>query len=254
MSNEKIKRRSEIVSLVRERRQVSCLELSQIFGVTEETIRKDLQELSDKGELLRTFGGAMAREYGPEQPLDRRLIQNMEEKQRIAKKAVAMLKPGDLVMMDAGSTVTLMAKAIPDDLKVTVLTNSLEISNILGEKLNVTLICTGGKFHKKSMSFQGMLAESTINSLNVEKAFISCSAFDIKLGVMDVNEEAARSKRNMIQNARETYLLMDSSKIGGIAYVTTCPVNHITKIVTDNGAAPETVKKIEDLGTEVILA
>lgn len=254
MASEKMKRRSEIVSLVRERKQVSCVELSRIFGVTEETIRKDLQELSDKGELLRTFGGAMVREYGSERPLDQRLIQNMEEKQRIALKAVSMLKEGDLVMMDAGSTVTLMAKAIPDDFRVTVLTNSLEISNILAEKPNVTLICTGGKFHKKSMSFQGMLAEATINSLNVEKAFISCSAFDIKLGVMDVNEEAARSKRAMIKNARETCLLMDSSKIGGIAYVTTCPAECITKIVTDKGAAPEVVKKIEELGTEIILA
>ncbi len=254
MAGEKLKRRTEIVSLVRERKQISCVELSRMFGVTEETIRKDLQELSDKGELLRTFGGAMVREYGSERPLDQRLIQNMEEKQRIARKAVAMLKPGDLVMMDAGSTVTLMAKAIPDDFRVTVLTNSLEISNILAEKSNVTLICTGGKFHKKSMSFQGMLAEATINALTVEKAFISCSAFDIKLGVMDVNEEAARSKRGMIKNARETYLLMDSSKIGGIAYVTTCPAASITKIVTDDGADPAVVKQIEDLGTEMILA
>ncbi len=254
MAGEKLKRRSQIVSLVRERGQISCVALSQIFGVTEETIRKDLQELSDKGELLRTFGGAMVREYGSERPLDQRLIQNLEEKQRIAQKAAALLKPGDLVMMDAGSTVTLMAGAIPDDFRVTVLTNSLEISNILAQKSNVTLICTGGKFHKKSMSFQGMLAEATINALNVEKAFISCSAFDTELGVMDVNEEAARSKRDMIKNARETYLLMDSSKIGGIAYVTTCPAHCITKIVTDDGVAPALVKKIEEMGTEIILA
>lgn len=71
---------------------------------------------------------------------------------------------------------------------------------------------------------------------------------------MDVNEEAARSKRDMIKNARETYLLMDSSKIGGIAYVTTCPAHCITKIVTDDGVAPALVKKIEEMGTEIILA
>ena len=232
MANAKFKRRSEIVKIVREKKQMSCVELSKTFGVTEETIRKDLQELSEKGELLRTFGGAMVREYG----------------------TVSTLKSGDLVAMDAGSTVTMMAKAIPDHLKITVLTNSLEICNILSEKENVTVICTGGKLHKKSMSLQGMLTESTINSLNAEKAFISCAAFDIKLGVMDSNEEAARTKQSMIRNAREVYLLMDSSKIGCIAYITTCPASSITKVVTDNGAAAEAVKKMEDLGIEMILA
>lgn len=254
MANAKFKRRSEIVKIVREKKQMSCVELSKTFGVTEETIRKDLQELSEKGELLRTFGGAMVREYGTERSLDQRIIQNLEQKKRIAQKAVSTLKSGDLVAMDAGSTVTMMAKAIPDHLKITVLTNSLEICNILSEKENVTVICTGGKLHKKSMSLQGMLTESTINSLNAEKAFISCAAFDIKLGVMDSNEEAARTKQSMIRNAREVYLLMDSSKIGCIAYITTCPASSITKVVTDNAAAAEVVKRIEDLGIEMILA
>lgn len=254
MANAKFKRRSEIVRIVREKKQMSCVELSKAFGVTEETIRKDLHELSEKGELLRTFGGAMVREYGTERSLDQRIIQNLEQKKRIAQKAVSTLKSGDLVAMDAGSTVTMMAKAIPDHLKITVLTNSLEICNILSEKENVTVICTGGKLHKKSMSLQGMLTESTINSLNAEKAFISCAAFDIKLGVMDSNEEAARTKQSMIRNAREVYLLMDSSKIGCIAYITTCPASSITKVVTDNAAAAEVVKRIEDLGIEMILA
>ena len=133
MANAKFKRRSEIVRIVREKKQMSCVELSKAFGVTEETIRKDLQELSEKGELLRTFGGAMVREYGTERSLDQRIIQNLEQKKRIAQKAVSTLKSGDLVAMDAGSTVTMMAKAIPDHLKITVLTNSLEICNILSE-------------------------------------------------------------------------------------------------------------------------
>lgn len=254
MANAKFRRRSEIVKIVRSKRHMSCAELSKTFGVTEETIRKDLQELSEKGEILRTFGGAAVWEYGMERSLDQRSIQHQEEKQKIALKAVSMLKAGDLISMDAGSTVTMMAKAIPDDLSITVLTNSMEICNILSEKQAVTVICTGGKLHKKSMSYQGMLTESAIQSFNAGKAFISCAAFDLKLGVMDSNEEAARTKQNMIRNARDVYILMDSSKIGCIAYITTCPVSSITGIVTDDGIQEQTVQELEEIGVETVIA
>ncbi len=253
MASAKLKRRSEIVRLVKEKRNVSCAELSRFFTVTEETIRKDLQELSEKGELLRTFGGATVREYGSERSLDQRIIQNLAEKQRIAQAAVSMLKPGDLVMMDAGSTVTVMAKAIPDELDVTVLTNSLEICGILSDKEGPTVICTGGKLHKKSMSYQGILTEAAIDSFNAQRAFISCAAFDIDLGVMDSNEEAARSKQGMIRNAREVILLMDSSKIGCIAYITTCPISRITGIVTDSGIDSDVVHDLENAGIRVVI-
>ena len=204
---------------------------------------------------MRTFGGAMVREYGTERSLDQRIIQNLEQKKRIAQKAVSTLKSGDLVAMDAGSTVTMMAKAIPDHLKITVLTNSLEICNILSEKENVTVICTGGKLHKKSMSLQGMLTESTINSLNAEKAFISCAAFDIKLGVMDSNEDSGA-----YQAEHDPQCTRGLSADGQLEdrlhcrHITTCPASSITKVVTDNAAAAEVVKRIEDLGIEMILA
>lgn len=254
MSSAKFKRRSEIVKVIRSRRQMSCAELSKTFGVTEETIRKDLQELSEKGEILRTFGGAMVREYGMERSLDQRSILNREEKQKIAQKAVTLLKPGDLIVMDAGSTVSMMAKAIPDDLPITVLTNSLETSNILSEKENVTVICSGGKLHRKSMSYQGMLTEAAVNCFNAEKAFISCAAFDLKLGVMDSNEEAARTKQSMIRNAREVYILMDSSKMGCIAYITICPISNVNGIVIDGGIQEQTVRKLEEMGIKTIIA
>ena len=254
MSNAKLNRRAEIVRLVKERKHITRTELSREFGVTEETIRKDLQELSERGELMRTFGGAAIREYGNEKSLDQRIIQNLEEKQKIARAASELVHAGNLLVMDAGSTVTFLAKLLPPGMNVTVLTNSLEITSILTEREEVSVICTGGRFHKKSMSFQGILTENAIGTYNAEKAFISCSAFDVNLGVMDSNEEAARTKQKMIQMAREVYLLADSSKIGCIAHITTCSIGSLTGIVTDDGIPAKALQALENAGVRVIIA
>lgn len=252
MSQMKLNRRTAIVNLVKSKRQVTIAELSREFGVTEETIRKDLQELSEQGKLLRTFGGAAIREYGTERPLDQRTIQNLSEKQKIAKAALSLINEGNLLVLDAGSTVSVLAKILPQNSNIVVLTNSLEITNILSSKQGISVICTGGRLREKSMSLQGILAENAIAAFNAEKAFISCSAVDVNLGVMDSNEGGARIKQKMIDIAREVYLLADSSKIGGIAHITTCPISRITGIVTDDSISARTVQALETAGVQVI--
>lgn len=253
MSQMKLNRREAIVNLVKIKRQVTILELSKEFGVTEETIRKDLQELSEQGKLLRTFGGAALREYGTERSLDQRNIQNLVEKQKIARAAVGLVREGNMIVMDAGSTTSVFSKMLPSDKEIIVLTNSLEITNILAAQSGISVISTGGRLRTKSMSFQGILAENAIESFNAEKAFISCAAVDVNLGVMDSNEGEARIKQKMIGIAREVYLLADSLKIGGIAHITTCPLNRITGIVTDDSVSSRTVQMLESAGVRVIV-
>ena len=232
---------------------MTILELSKEFGVTEETIRKDLQELSEEGKLLRTFGGAAIREYGTERPLDQRIIQNLSEKQKIARAAVELLGEGNMIVMDAGSTTSVLAKSLPHDKRIIVLTNSLEITNILATQPGISVICTGGRLREKSMSLQGVLAESSIESFNAELAFISCAAVDVKLGVMDSNEGEARIKQKMIGMAREVYLLADSMKIGGIAHITTCPISKLTESSPTTASLQKNVQMLENSGIQVII-
>lgn len=254
MATAKTSRQNEIVKYIKAKKTATSTELSEYFSVTEETIRKDLQELSERGDLIRTFGGAAIREYSVERPLDQRIIQNYTEKQKIACAAAKLITADNLIVMDAGSTISVLAKEIPSNLNVVVLTNSLENTNSLAQNPGVTVYCTGGKLHKKSLSFQGILTENAVRTYNAEKAFISCAALDRRLGVMDTNEEEARIKRKMMEISREVYLLTDSSKIGNIAHITTCPISALTAIVTDNGVTPQTVREFEDAGVRVIVA
>lgn len=254
MARTKANRRTEIVKYIKAQRSATSTELSDVFKVTEETIRKDLQELSEKGELIRTFGGAAIREYSVERPLNQRIILNYAEKREIACAAAKLITPGNLIVLDAGSTISALVKEIPSGMNVVALTNSLENANILSQNPDVTVYCTGGKLHQKSLSFQGILTENALNTYNAEKAFISCAAVDRKLGVMDTNEEEARIKRKMIEISQEVYLLADSTKIAGVAHITTCPIRALTAIVTDNGITPQALREFEETGVRVIIA
>lgn len=246
-------RREQILAYVKNRKNATSEELSKNFRVTEETIRKDLNFLSDKGLVIRTFGGAMTKEdYDP--PLAQRTISNFEEKRLIAETASSFINDRDSVVLDAGSTTIELAKCIQENSEVVVVTNSLEIINILSKAQGVNVISTGGQLRTKSMSFQGQLTEYSITNYNIQKAFISAKGIGLEEGVMDTNETEANIKRKMIETAKEITLLADYSKFSKIAHVTVCPINKINRIITDNKADPEVISKFRDKGIEVIIA
>jgi len=246
-------RREQILEYIKSKKNATSEELSKRFGVTEETIRKDLNFLSEKGQVIRTFGGAMIKEdYDPS--LAQRTISNIEEKRKIARTASAFINDRDSIVMDAGSTTIELAKYIREDSEVVVVTNSLEIMNILSKYQGVTVISSGGRLRSKSMSFQGQLAEYSIGNYNIQKAFISAKGIGFEEGIMDTNEVEASVKRKMIETAKEIILLADYSKFEKIAHVTVCPLDKVSTIITDSKAAPERIKKFRDRGIKVIVA
>lgn len=253
MKMSKEARREKILDLINSTKMVTSEELSKLFNVTEETIRKDLTYLSEQGHIIRTFGGATIKDDS-DQPLVQRSIQYYVEKEQIARQAVKLILDKDLIVMDAGSTITVLARHIRPQSNVVALTNSLEIMNVLSKVEGVTVISTGGKLRTKSMSFQGINAERSIGLCNLQKAFVSCEAVDLQKGVMDANEAEAQVKMRMIEEAREVYLLADHSKFQSIAHITTCKIEEITAIITDSGIDPEIVRAFQDAGVKMIIA
>lgn len=248
----KEERRKQILDIIMTAKAVTSSQLSTYFHVTEETIRKDLSFLSDEGLILRTFGGATAKDPG-ESSLAQRTVHNYPQKQAIAGAAVELIHKSDLVIMDAGSTTSALAKCIPEHSEVIVVTNSLDISVILSQKEGVTLLCTGGKLSTKSMSFRGESVKNMIRMYNIQKAFISCSAVDINHGIMDTNEEEAAIKQCMMEAAKEVYLLADSSKFNRIAHITTSGLDSITAIYTDSGLDSATAQMFLDRGIRLYM-
>jgi DeoR/GlpR family transcriptional regulator of sugar metabolism len=176
-------RHQKIVKLVNERKSIRVTELSEIFSVTEETIRRDLEKLEKEHKLARSHGGAIYINSSDsmEQPYFEREIMNVNEKREIALRATKLIDEGDKVILDASSTAWYMAKSLPD-IPLTVLTNSIKVAMELSNKKQVEVISTGGTLQPKSLSFTGPLAEASMDTYHVSKAFISCKGLHLRRG------------------------------------------------------------------------
>ncbi|HHU63391.1 MAG TPA: DeoR/GlpR transcriptional regulator [Clostridiales bacterium] len=244
-------RREEILAYIRNVKNATSEELSKRFKVTEETIRKDLKYLANRGFIIRTFGGAMIKAEN-NSSFDRGAVTNHEE-DAIAQKASSFIDDSESIILDAGSANVQLAKYIRENSDVVVVTNSLRIINIISKMQGITVISTGGTLRTKSMSFQGQLAEYTIEKYNIHKAFISAKGVSLDEGVMDSNELEAEIKRKMIAAAKEVILLVDHTKFGKITHVTVCPIDKVTTIVTDDKTHPEILQAYKDRGIDIAI-
>lgn len=248
-------RQQKIVRIVNERKSVRVSELSEMFSVTEETIRRDLEKLEKEKKLLRSHGGAISMNPNDslEIPYKEREIINVTEKQDIALEAVKLVKEGDNIILDASTTAWYMAKALPD-LPITVLTNSIKVAMELSNKKQITVISTGGTLLAKSLSFVGPLAEASLNKYYVNKAFISCKGLHIKRGISESDEQQARIKKKMIESAANVYMMLDYSKIGKQAFSLITGIEDVNFIITDRKADESSVQHLREKELNVIVA
>ncbi|MCM3112794.1 DeoR/GlpR family DNA-binding transcription regulator [Lederbergia lenta] len=246
-------RQQKIVGLVNERKSIRVTELSQIFSVTEETIRRDLEKLEGEKKLSRSHGGAIS--ISPtdslEIPYTEREIMNVKEKKEIALEAVKHVNEGDKIILDASTTAWYMAKAMPDK-PITVLTNSIKVAMELSQKKQITVISTGGTLLSKSLSYVGPLAESSLDTYHVNKAFISCKGLHMENGISESNEEQSRLKKMMIDRADLIYIMLDHTKFGVQAFSRINNLNVIDHIITDSKVDDQTVQQLTDRSIPLI--
>lgn len=246
-------RGEKIVQLVNERGSVRVSELSERFGVTEETIRRDLDRLEREGRLKRSHGGAISlKEMQPEVPYFEREITNVAEKQRIARRAVQLVNEHDFIILDASSTAWYMAAELAD-IPLTVLTNSIKVAMELAAKEKIRLISTGGLLSPRSLSYVGPLAEQSLDRYHVAKAFISCKGLHVERGLTESNELQARIKQKMMNIADEVYVLADHSKFGVQSFAIVDGIERVTGIITDGGVDRKQVERFREKQIEVMM-
>lgn len=239
-------RAEKIVQLVNERGSIRVSELSEIFEVTEETIRRDLDKLEQAGRLRRSHGGAIrVQEHQSEIPYSEREVTRMKEKQMMAIKAASMVQPRDRILLDASSSAWYLAAALPD-MPLTVLTNSIKVSLELATKDKIEVVCTGGILTRRSLSYVGPLAEQALEQYYVNKAFLSCKGVHLERGLTESNELHARLKQKMIGMADEVILLADSSKFGQQDFAQVTSLHEVQMLVTDDQADPSLLRTIQD--------
>ncbi|WP_144528344.1 DeoR/GlpR family DNA-binding transcription regulator [Peribacillus simplex] len=226
-------RHQKIVELVNERSSIRVIELSEIFSVTEETIRRDLEKLEKETKLIRSHGGAVSlQEDDSEIHFSERVITNVNEKKVIAYEAAKRVVEGDRIILDASTTAWYMSKALPN-IPLTVITNSTKVVMELSKKEKIEVISTGGRLLSKSLSFVGPIAEKSLTMYHVNKTFLSCKGIHLEEGLSDSNEGQALLKKKMIERSDSVILMVDSSKFGKKAFSLIVPPSEVDEIITD---------------------
>lgn len=246
-----IERRNKILDILQKESRVVVNDLSGIFNVTEETIRRDLEKLEKEGLAKKTYGGAIANQsLNVDLPYTVRKQVNVEKKQRIAEIISSMIEDGDHVMMDASSTAVYVAKHLKKKKNLTLITNSIEILLELSEVIGWKVLSTGGTLKEGSLSLVGYQAEKMISTFHVDKAIISCKGVDIEKGITDSNEMDAHIKKLMLDSANIKILAIDNSKFDKISFTKISDLEHIDIFVTDSELDDKWKQTVESMNIE----
>ena len=248
-----IERRNEILEKLQAERRVVVSELSQIYDVSEETIRRDLEKLVNDGFAIKSYGGAVINEnINIDLPFNVRKNHNVIGKQKIAGLVASRIKDGESIMIDASSTAVYVAKELKTKKNLTLITNSIEIIVELFDVPDWSVLSTGGLSREGSFALVGPQTDSMLRSYHVDKAIISCKGIDPKFGITDSDELLATNKKTMLEAAKEKILVVDSSKFDKIAFTTVGMLKEITCVVTDQKPAAKWLQVFKETGIECI--
>jgi len=247
-----ITRKNKIKEIILEKRSVTVSELSNIFNVTEETIRRDLQQLEEEGYLKRIYGGAYLSD-SVQSDVSANLREKIlvKDKEIIAKECIPFIKDGDSIFLDASTTSLYIATKVTKK-KITVITNSLKIATLLSNSSNIKLLLIGGIYDISSMSFLGTNVQQDMSRYFFDKAFISCRSVHMSFGITDSNEQQAEIRRIAIEHSNKSFLVVDHTKLDKTSFSLISPLSAIDTMVVNKPLSEEWVNLLKDLNIELI--
>lgn len=241
-------RQERIVELLREQGFVRNSELSSLLGVSIVTIRQDLESLQARGTVRKTFGGAVLTAEGslPDSAYALRAVENREEKRRIGAAAAALIRPGETVLLDAGSTTIEIARRLPEKAEVTVFTCALNVALEAGGRAGVSVILCGGELNPRTLSVTGSQTERMLQEVNADRLFLATYGVDLAKGLAERNFTGAQVKQALIAASRQVVLVCDASKFGASAPICFAPLDVVHHVVTNQGIADDFIRYFRD--------
>lgn len=233
------RRRASIARLVQKTGFVRTSELSGRFGVSTVTIRQDIDALSAEGVLQRTYGGAVSQiDGGEDTAFDLRSSANSEAKIRIGRAAAQSIKPGETILLDSGTTTIEIARHLPENAGITVVTPALNIALEAGTRSGVEVLVCGGRLNPKTLSTTAHEIARSFSEIFADRLFLATYGVDVEKGLAERSIEVAETKRALIRAAREVTLVCDSSKFGSAGPILISPLNVVRRVITDDRIPP----------------
>ena len=248
-------RRRQIQALIEAAGRVGSDELALRFNTSAVTIRSDLRALAASGALLRTHGGAVSHREGDEVPLAIRAGHHHSEKVRIARAAVGLIRDGDTILLDSGSTTHELAKqlALKPLTNVNVITNALNVAMSLAHARHVNLVMLGGVLRANSFTLSGPQSEASLATLSADRLFLGVDSLDPERGLMTPHLMEAQLNAKMIRVARQVIAVADSSKLQRRNLSVIGALECLDMLITDVHAHPSVIDAIRDRGVDVMV-
>lgn len=245
-------RRTMLAQMIQEKGGIRNGELADFFGVTTETIRRDLIYLNDKKLVCKTHGGAISISESVERPIHMRNLENADKKLAIAKKALEYIDGSKVVILDSGSTVLQLAQLLSPGQREMLVTNSIPAANVLAQK-GLSFFLIGGEFSPITMATSGMTATQSLNMIKADVVFLGTSGFQACNGPSAKAFCDAQVKSDMISNSRTRIVLADSGKFVTNAFVRFSNWSEIDYLITDADAPADKVEELRHM-VEIVIA
>lgn len=245
------RRHAALLEIVRDAGTVTIAELARRLEVSLETVRRDVRPLAERGELVKMHGAVSLPFQVGEAPFERRLRENAAEKRRIARYAADLVADGDSVMLDTGTTTSMLARELLRKRSLTVVTNSSDIARTLATVNGNTVYMAGGELHGDNGAAFGASAIEFIQRFKVRHAIISIGAIDPEMGLMDFHLAEAEFARTVLRRGERRMVVSDHSKFNRTALVTVCDFGGFDLLVTDRPPPADIAEALARSATEL---
>ncbi len=247
------KRITEIKNYIYEHKTVSLDQLCEVFDVSKNTIRRDIQSITQNSDIKKVYGGVSVMQNKRLVAFEQRSTQNATAKQEIAKKAAELVEDGDIIFVDSGTTTSHMADYLKDKKDLIILTNNLEFISKAIPYENLKIISLSGLLNRETLSFTGENATMVMETFNINKAFLATTGISITYGVTNSSQQESIVKQCALKRSYQSILLADASKFGAVSLISYCQFNKPDIIITNAKPPAEYVAGIKRAGHQLIV-
>ena len=248
-------RHHRILQILEKNPSVRVSDLSSSLGVSEATVRRDLDRMHETGQIRRIHGGAvLVLKSTPEAPVLQRSTDCSEEKRRIGVLAATLVADGDTIFIGSGSTTQEVVRNLVGRQNLTVITNALTVVNLLSQEDGISLVVTGGLLRSSELSFIGHLTEQALRELRPQKVIMGIRAISLDEGLTNDYLPEVSTDRVIIQSAPEVILVADHSKFGQVSTALVAPIAAVNTLVTDSAIDPQVLSGLRELIANILIA
>lgn len=247
-------RLTKMEAYIRKNGSVSLDELCREFDVSKNTVRRDIAEIVEHTDIRKIYGGVSVQRNTIPPPFAERSAVNRDVKERLGRCAAQLVKDGDIIYVDSGTTTCHLIDYLGDRENVTVVTHSLDVINRAVSYPGLNIIALSGTLNRKTLSFTGQSTIDVLRDLNISKAFMAANGISVKNGATQSTSIEFAIKKCVVNRSDSVYLMIERRKVGAVSLLTYCPLEEIDLIITEKKPEQSFCEEYAALGGRVVLA